>query len=52
MVDWKAWFAEVKRLAENPKVLNYFILRDLFDSYCDGCSPREAVSLLSGPVSC
>lgn len=47
MKAWKVWLDEVKRLSDNLPKIEYPVLRDAFDLYSEGCSPREAVSLLS-----
>lgn len=47
MIDWNVWMSEVKRLSKNPPKINYLVTRDAFDLYCLGCTPFEAVSLLS-----
>ena len=47
MIDWKVWLSEVKRLSNNQPTINYLVLRDTFDLYCEGCSPREAADLLN-----
>lgn len=46
MIDWKVWIEEVKRLSEHPPKLEHPVLRDAFDLYSEGCSPKEAVALL------
>lgn len=45
-LDWDIWISDVKRLLGGPK-LDAHMLRDAFDLYCEGCTAKEAESLLS-----
>lgn len=45
-IEWEVWITEVKRLLGGPK-FDIHLLRDAFDLYCEGCTAKEAESLLS-----